>query len=198
MTQRLALATSNRGKIAELQALFKGWQLYPQDSLRISAAQETATSFIENALLKARHVAQQAKMPAMADDSGLEVDALDGAPGVYSARFAGAAASDQDNIDKLISALADLPLPQRRARFRCVMVVLRHPHDPAPLIAQGVWEGHICSQARGSNGFGYDPVFEITELGLTAAELKAEQKNQLSHRAQAVRELRSLLANFTY
>ena len=145
--------------------------------------------FVENAIIKARHAARITGLPAIADDSGLEVDALRGAPGVYSSRFAGEEASDDDNVTKLLEELSFLPPILRTARFWCVLVFMRHADDPTPIICQASWEGHIVTKPQGENGFGYDPVFFVPETACTAAELPAEQKNQLSHRAKALKEL---------
>jgi XTP/dITP diphosphohydrolase len=149
---------------------------------------------VENAILKARNAAAHSGLPAIADDSGLEVDALNGAPGIYSARYAGAGCSDADNNAKLLEALQDIPQTERAARFQCVMVYLSHAEDPTPLIVQGTWEGRILMAPRGTGGFGYDPLFLVPELGVSSAELPAETKNRLSHRGQA---LRGLLAAFS-
>jgi len=185
----LVLASNNRGKIKEIQALLTGFQIRPQADFGVTEAEEPAPTFVENALLKARHAARHCGLPTIADDSGLIVAALHGAPGVISARYAGAGASDQDNMDKLLHALAGLEEGQRSAQFVCVMVYLAHADDPCPLIAHGVWQGQILPYAQGSNGFGYDPVFWLPSLACTAAELSAELKNTLSHRGQALRQL---------
>jgi XTP/dITP diphosphohydrolase len=189
--KRIVLASSNRGKLAEIQAVLAGLEieLIAQASLGVSDADETGLSFIENAILKARHAAELTGLPALADDSGLEVDALNGAPGIYSARYAGAGASDADNNTKLLAALAGVPDPQRSARFRCVLVYLRHALDPMPQIHAGTWEGRILHTPRGSNGFGYDPLFLVPTHGCASAELAPEEKNALSHRGQALRAL---------
>jgi len=194
--KEVVLATGNAGKVAELQDLLEdlGLTVIPQSRYAIEAVEETGLTFVENALLKARHAAQATGLPAIADDSGLEVDALDGAPGIYSSRYAGIDASDADNNAKLLAALAGLPETQRRARFHCVLVYLRHPTDPTPLIAQGRWEGLILEQPRGTGGFGYDPLFYLPELGLSSAELEPAEKRRRSHRGQALRELRRQLA----
>jgi XTP/dITP diphosphohydrolase len=152
----------------------------------IEEAEETGLSFVENAIIKARHAAELTGLPALADDSGLEVDALNGAPGVRSSRFAGPDASDQGNLDKLIEALAGIPEPQRSARFQCVIVLMRHAEDPTPLICQGTWEGRILFEPRGQMGFGYDPVFYVPDQGCASAELPPAIKNRLSHRGQAL------------
>lgn len=190
----LVLATGNPGKVRELSALLAdlGWTVRPQRDWQLADADETGRSFVENAILKARHAAQHTGLPALADDSGLEVDALQGAPGVYSARYAGAGASDAANRDKLLAALEGVA--QRRARFWCVLALLRHADDPTPLICQASWEGRIATAPRGEGGFGYDPLFLVGEGHVTAAELPAAEKNRLSHRAQALQQLRQRLA----
>jgi XTP/dITP diphosphohydrolase len=188
---RVVLATGNRGKLAEFQQLLAaaGIELLPQSHFGIEPPEETGSSFEENALLKARHAARLSGLPALADDSGLEVDALGGAPGVYSARFAGADASDAANVAKLLAALQGVPPAERRARFRCVIAFVRGADDAAPLIASGSWEGRILEVARGAGGFGYDPVFLDIASGLSAAELASGDKNARSHRGQALRAL---------
>lgn len=187
----IVLASNNAGKLREIEALLApaGLHLIPQGQLGIDAAEETGLSFVENAILKARHAARASGLAALADDSGIEVDALDGAPGIYSARYAGEDSSDEANCDKLLQALAELPGRQRSARFQCVMVYLRHADDPTPLICQGTWEGLILDQARGQNGFGYDPIFGVPTHGVSSAELAPETKNAISHRGQALRDL---------
>ncbi|MGH8225906.1 MAG: RdgB/HAM1 family non-canonical purine NTP pyrophosphatase [Gammaproteobacteria bacterium] len=198
MRQRILIASSNRGKIAEIERLLNqlAIDLIAQDALDIPAAPEDAPSFVENAIAKARAGAQTSGLPTLADDSGLEVDALAGLPGVHSARYAGRHGDDGANIAKLLAALAARPGVSRRARFRCVAVFLAHPDHPAPLIAEGVWEGEIAAAPRGDHGFGYDPIFLLPDRSLTAAELNAEEKNRLSHRAQAFTQLRERLAQF--
>jgi len=190
---RIVLASSNRGKLAELESLLapEGCALVTQDDLGIDPAREDGLTFVENALKKARHASARCGLAAIADDSGLVVDALRGAPGICSARYAGDAASDEDNNNKLIDALRGQP--DRRAHYYCVLVLLEHPADPAPLIASGRWDGEIVDAPRGTGGFGYDPHFLVTGHGRTAAELDAGEKNALSHRGQAVRQLRDLL-----
>ncbi|MDP6530491.1 MAG: RdgB/HAM1 family non-canonical purine NTP pyrophosphatase [Arenicellales bacterium] len=187
----IVLATDNAGKLGEISALLAGSGItfLAQGALDVPTVEETGHTFIENAILKARNAATYAARPALADDSGLEVDALGGAPGVRSARYAGNSASDTDNVARLLKELTDLPMAQRSARFQCVMAWLRHPDDPAPVICQGTWEGHIALAARGSNGFGYDPVFVVPGEGRTAAELEAGVKNRLSHRGLALRQM---------
>ena len=192
---KVVLATGNAGKVRELAAMLQGLniEVVPQTALQVREAEETGLTFIENALLKARNAAEQTGLPAIADDSGLEVDALQGAPGIHSARYAGPDAGDQANLEKLLSAMQDLPDLARSARFRCVIVYLKHAKDPAPLVAEGVWEGSILRTPKGTNGFGYDPVFWVPEKGCASAELPPEVKNRLSHRGQA---LARLIAHF--
>ena len=191
MTQKIVLASNNPGKVREINALLQGQGLLviPQSEFGVSEVEETGLSFVENALLKARHASLATGLAAIADDSGLEVDALDGAPGIYSARYAGVGASDSDNLDKLLAAMRDIPEAQRTARFQCLMVSLRHAHDPTPLICQGTWEGRLLPERRGNNGFGYDPVFFVPTENRSAAELSSERKNQHSQRAQPLRSL---------
>jgi XTP/dITP diphosphohydrolase len=187
---RVILASSNAGKLNELAALLApfGFELAPQRDLGIESPPETGTTFVENALIKARHAAGRG-LAAIADDSGIEVDALDGAPGVHSARFAGEHATDAQNLEKLLQALAEVPLARRGARYRCVIAFVRGPDDAAPLIAQGSWEGHIARRARGTGGFGYDPIFVPSGSARSAAQLSATEKNAVSHRALALRAL---------
>ncbi|MBV1906373.1 MAG: RdgB/HAM1 family non-canonical purine NTP pyrophosphatase [Pseudomonadales bacterium] len=191
----LVLASGNKGKLAELSALFSplGVLLTAQAELGIKEIPETGLSFIENALLKARHASQVSGLPAVADDSGLCVDALEGAPGIYSARYAGARATDKQNNDKLISALHNVE--DRSAHFVCVLVFIKSATDPFPTIASCSWQGRIVDQPGGENGFGYDPYFYLDEHACTAAQLPAEKKNAVSHRGQACRELLSKLQN---
>jgi XTP/dITP diphosphohydrolase len=188
---KVVLATHNAGKLAELAALLAPLhiQLVCLSQFATAGPEETGLSFIENAILKARHAARLTGMPAIADDSGLEVDALGGAPGIYSARYAGVGAGDAANLAKLLEQLAAVPAAQRSARFRCALAFMRWDLDPAPLIAQASWQGHITLAPRGAGGFGYDPVFEIAQRGETAAELPPAEKNLLSHRGQALRSL---------
>lgn len=192
----LILASNNAGKLRELNALLAplAITLKTQRELAIPDAEETGLSFVENAIIKARHAARLSGLPALADDSGLEVDALNGAPGIYSARFAGPGASDAANNERLLQQLAGVPEAQRTARYQCVLVLMRHAADPTPLICQASWQGLILSAPRGEGGFGYDPLFWLDEHGCSAAELEATLKNQLSHRAQALRQLRQQLA----
>lgn len=189
--RKILLASNNPGKVREIQTLLKDDDItiVPQSAFQIPNIEEIGLTFIENAILKARHASQLSGLPAIADDSGLEVDALDGAPGVVSARYAGRSASDVDNNAKLLRELEKIPNAERTARFRCVMVFLRHAGDPSPVIGQGVWEGIILSEPRGSGGFGYDPLFFVPEKNRASAELTADEKNRLSHRGKALREL---------
>ena len=192
----IVLATGNQGKIRELNELLAGldYRVRSQAEFGVEEVPETGTTFVENAIIKARNAAQNTGLPAIADDSGLEVDALNGAPGIYSARFAGENASDADNTAKLLADLADTPEEQRGARFQCVLVYMRHADDPTPIICQGTWEGRISHQPQGDNGFGYDPVFWVPQHQCTAAQLSAATKNRLSHRGQALAKLAALLA----
>lgn len=191
MSKTIVLASSNAGKVREFNQLLAGLdiEVVPQSQYGVPDAEETGLTFVENALLKARNAAQHTYLPALADDSGLEVDTLNGAPGIYSARYAGPGASDSENLAKLLDMLKGVPDAQRTARFQCVLVYLRHALDPTPLICQGTWEGRILTEARGANGFGYDPVFFVPTHGVSAAELPADVKNSLSHRGQALRQL---------
>ena len=191
--QQIVLASGNQGKIKEIQALLAGHQVVTQSAFNVKEADETACTFVENALIKARNAALHCNLPTIADDSGLVVDALNGYPGVISARYAGVGATDQDNIKKLLLALDGVPEAQRTARFICVMVFMAHANDPCPIIAQGVWEGKILTKPVGSNGFGYDPVFWVPDQQCASAELSAEDKNAISHRGQALRSLTELL-----
>lgn len=189
--EKVVLASSNAGKVREINQLLSQQeiQVVPQSQFDTPEAEETGLTFVENAILKARNAARHSGLPAIADDSGIEVDALQGAPGIYSARFAGPACDDQANNDKLLADLEGVPDEARTARFQCVMVYLRHADDPTPLICQGTWEGRILHAPQGENGFGYDPLFLVPEFGCSSAELAPEQKNALSHRGQALRQL---------
>ncbi|HHJ16642.1 MAG TPA: XTP/dITP diphosphatase [Gammaproteobacteria bacterium] len=191
MTQRIVLASNNAGKVREFNQLLDGseFEVIPQSEFQVTEIEETGLTFVENAILKARNAAQHTGLPAIADDSGLEVDALDGAPGIYSARYAGAGASDQQNLEKLLEALRDVDDAQRSARFQCLMVYMRHPLDPTPRIFQGTWEGRILRAPQGDNGFGYDPVFYVPGQQCSSAELEPGLKNHLSHRGQALQQL---------
>lgn len=192
---KLVLASSNVGKLAELRDLLAdACELHAQSEFGVDDAEETGLSFVENAILKARHAARATGLPALGDDSGLCVDALGGAPGLYSARYAGTHGDAEANIDKLLGALDDIEEARRTARFVCVLAFVRHANDPRPLIAEGVWEGHILDARRGAQGFGYDPVFFSPAHGCSAAELDTSVKNRESHRGQALARLRTLLA----
>ncbi|MCK5480759.1 MAG: XTP/dITP diphosphatase [Gammaproteobacteria bacterium] len=189
--KEIVLASSNQGKVREINQLLAGLDLHvqPQTDHGVPDIEETGLTFVENALLKARNAAQHTGLPAIADDSGIEVDALNGEPGIYSARYAGKGASDQANLEKLLTELGDLPEEKRTARFQCLMVYMRHANDPTPIICQGTWEGRILFKPRGENGFGYDPVFYVPTHDCSSAELPADVKNSLSHRGQALRKL---------
>jgi XTP/dITP diphosphohydrolase len=193
---RVVLASGNAGKAREFAQLLADFHLevVPQSAFAVPEAEESAVTFVENALLKARNAARHTGLPAIADDSGIEVDALGGAPGVRSARYAGPGAGDTANLERLLEALAEVPDEARTARFQCVVVFLRHVEDPTPILCQGTWEGRITRAPRGERGFGYDPVFLVPSHGCTAAELPAETKNALSHRGQALRRLVEALA----
>ena len=193
---KLVLASGNAGKLAELRDLLgDGFALHAQSEFGVGDADETGLSFIENAILKARHAARATGLPALGDDSGLCVDALDGAPGLYSARYAGTHGDSEANIDKLLRELDGVHDAVRTARFVCVLALVRHPEDPMPLVAEGIWEGRILRARRGGNGFGYDPVFFSPAHGCSAAELPAAVKNRDSHRGIALAKLRTLLSN---
>lgn len=192
---RVVLASSNAGKLREFATLLAdaGFEVVRQSELGVTDADETGLSFVENAILKARHAAVHTGLPALADDSGLVVDALQGQPGIYSARFAGEPRSDAANNSKLLAALQGVPAAQRTARFRCCIVFVRHAADPVPLIAEASWEGVILEALQGAGGFGYDPLFYVPSHACTAAELDAMEKNCISHRGQAMQRLRGLL-----
>ena len=194
--EQIVLASNNAGKVREINQLLAAQEIrvVPQREFGISEAEETGLSFVENAIIKARHAAQESGLPAIADDSGLEVDALNGAPGIYSARFAGPGASDADNNRKLLEQLAGVADAERTARFQCVLVYMRHAEDPTPLICQGSWEGRILHAPQGDNGFGYDPLFLVPEKGCSSAQLAPEEKNRISHRGQALQRLLSALS----
>lgn len=189
--KEIVLASSNPGKVREINRLLAdlGLHAHPQSEFGVVDAVETGLTFVENAIIKARNAARHTGLPAIADDSGIEVDALNGAPGIYSARFAGPGASDLDNLKKLLDQLQGVTGAERSARFQCLMVYLRHPDDPTPVICQGTWEGSILLEPRGENGFGYDPVFYVPTHDCSSAELAADVKNSLSHRGQALRQL---------
>ncbi len=191
MKNKIVFASSNAGKIHELKALLEKFQydIIPQATLGIHDADETGLTFVENALLKARHACQQSGKPAIADDSGLVVAALDGAPGIYSARYAGAHANAKKNIEKLLQDMQEVDEKNRQAHFHCTLVYLEHAEDPAPIICEGIWYGTILHAPTGSDGFGYDPIFFDENEQCSAAELSLTRKNEISHRGQALREL---------
>jgi XTP/dITP diphosphohydrolase len=192
---QVVLATQNAHKCRELQALLDdaGIEVRPLSAFTRDSPEETGLTFIENALLKARFAARVSQLPAIADDSGLCVDALRGAPGIYSARFAGDGATDAANLQQLLEVLRDVPDASRTARYHCALVYLRFELDPAPIVCHATWEGRIVRERRGTGGFGYDPIFEVQGLGCTAAELSAEEKNRRSHRGQAIQQLLAAL-----
>ena len=193
--KQLVLASGNAGKLRELSVILDdlGYHLQAQSEFNVSEVAETGTTFVENAIIKARHAANLTGLPALADDSGIEVDALDGAPGVYSARFAGADADDAANNALLVEKMRQLPAAERGARYRAVIVLIRHATDPSPLICEGSWQGIIQLEPAGDGGFGYDPYFFLPELGCTSAQLSATDKNRLSHRGKALAALKQKL-----
>jgi len=195
----VVLATGNQGKVKELSSLLAehAINVVPQSDFDVPDVPETGTTFVENAIIKARHAAKLTGLPAIADDSGLEVDALNGAPGVYSARYAGEAANDNDNTNKLLQALDNVADKKRTARFHCVLVYMKHENDPTPIICHGAWEGTIGREKIGEQGFGYDPVFWQEDKQMTSAQLPRDIKNALSHRGQALQQLVAKLANST-
>jgi XTP/dITP diphosphohydrolase len=197
MPNKIVLASNNQGKIKELSRILAELdiEILPMSAFNLASPEETGTTFVENAIIKARYVAQQTGLPALADDSGLSVDALNGAPGVYSARFAGEDASDADNNDKLLSELQDVT--ERSAHFHCVLAFFRHPEDPTPIICDGTWHGAILKEKSGDNGFGYDPIFWSPETQSSSAELSPEMKNKVSHRAKALAEFKTKLTAFS-
>jgi XTP/dITP diphosphohydrolase len=188
---QILLATGNPGKVRELSNMLAdyGVEVIAQSQFNVPEVPETGTTFVENAIIKARHAAELTGLPAIADDSGIEVEALNGAPGIYSARYAGTDASDEDNLNKLIEAAKALPENKRQARYRCVLVYMRHAKDPSPIICDASWYGSLVTTPAGENGFGYDPIFYVQEDNCTSAELSIERKDQLSHRGKALREL---------
>lgn len=192
---KIVLATGNAGKVKEFASLFAplNIEVVPQSDFNVSGVPETGTTFVENAIIKARHAARETGLPAIADDSGLVVNALKGAPGIYSARYAGENATDSDNIDRLLNALGE-DEQERRAHFQCVLVMMRHGDDPIPYISEGQWYGSITRQRHGEGGFGYDPIFYVDAFKCTAAELEKRQKNSVSHRGQAMQSLLKQLA----
>jgi len=192
---RVVMASSNPGKLREINQILGGlsMEVLPQSEFNVPDAEETGLSFVENAILKARHAASLTGLPAIADDSGLEVDALKGAPGIYSARYSGPGATDKKNLQKVLDELREIPESERSARFQCLMVFMNHAEDPTPLICQGTWEGRILFEPRGEEGFGYDPIFYVPSERCASAELAPEVKNRLSHRGQALQKLLTAL-----
>ncbi|MEH0675360.1 XTP/dITP diphosphatase [Vibrio scophthalmi] len=189
--KKIVLATGNQGKVREMADLLSefGFDVVAQSDYAVSEVAETGTTFIENAIIKARHAAKETGLAAIADDSGLEVDYLQGAPGIYSARYAGEGASDQQNLEKLLTAMENVPETQRTARFHCVLVLMRHHQDPTPIVCHGVWEGRILTKPQGEHGFGYDPIFFVPEDQCASAQLEPARKKQLSHRGKALKQL---------
>ncbi len=195
--QKIVLASANPGKLREFKQLLlpHKFDVCAQSEFNVSSADETGLTFVENALIKARHACDITKLPAIADDSGIEVDALNGEPGIYSARFAGENASDEDNNALLLERLANTPASERTARYQCILVFMQHALDPTPIICHGSWEGRILHEEIGENGFGYDPLFWVEEKKCTAAQLDKDEKNSISHRAKAMIELIEELKN---
>ena len=193
--EKVVLATGNKKKVEELNALLADldYAVVPQSEFNVESVPETGTTFVENAIIKARHAARVTGLPAIADDSGIEVDALLGRPGVYSARYAGEDASDEDNLEKLLEDMNGVPAVLRSARYWCVLVYMRHADDPTPIICQASWEGSLATEPSGENGFGYDPIFNVPDLDCTAAELEPATKNRLSHRGKALAQLAKAL-----
>ena len=193
--EKVVLATGNKKKVEELNALLAdlNYAVVPQSEFNVESVPETGTTFVENAIIKARHAARITGLPAIADDSGIEVDALLGRPGVYSARYAGEDASDQDNLEKLLEEMNGVPPVLRTARYWCVLVYMRHADDPTPIICQANWEGSLATEPSGEHGFGYDPIFYLPEYGCTSAELSMEEKNKISHRGKALRAIKDEL-----
>ena len=195
MEKQWVLATGNKGKVKEMSELLNSFsiEVLPQSHFNVSEVPETGTTFIENAIIKARHASKVTGLPAIADDSGLEVDFLLGKPGIYSARFAGENASDKDNLNLLLNKLEGVDKTQRTARFQCVLVYMRHHLDPTPIICQGTWDGEIMTEEQGENGFGYDPIFWVESQQCSSAQLTKNQKSELSHRGKALKQLVKLL-----
>lgn len=193
--QQIVLATGNPGKAKEFNRLLENSniEIILQSKFNVTPPEETGTTFVENAIIKARHASKCSGLPAIADDSGIEVDCLNGAPGIYSARFSGPNATDEANLQKLIDEVTPFPQAERSARYWCILVLMRHWQDPTPIICQRCWNGEIITERRGQNGFGYDPIFKISMLGKTAAELEPEVKNRISHRGQAMADLMPIL-----
>jgi len=191
MIQKIVLASGNAGKLREFQQLLTGcgFEVVPQSDFKVGNAEETGTTFVENAIIKARHACVQTGLPAIADDSGIEVDALNGRPGVYSARYAGESATDKENNQKLLVELQDVPTEKRTARYHAVLAFMRYADDPTPILCHGTWEGIILMELRGENGFGYDPLFFVPTHNCASAELDKAEKNRISHRGKAMAEL---------
>ena len=187
--KKIVLASGNKGKLREFAQLFATLdiEVVPQSDFNVPEAEETGLTFVENAIIKARNASKHTGLPAIADDSGIEVDALQGKPGIYSARFAGKNASDKENLNLLLDSLQDKPNAERTARYQCLLVYMEHENDPTPLISQASWEGRILAAPEGDGGFGYDPIFWVNETQCSAAELSAEQKHAISHRGKAIR-----------
>jgi XTP/dITP diphosphohydrolase len=197
VNKKIVLATSNKGKVKELGRMLSslGIEVLPQSEFDVTEVAETGFTFVENAIIKARHAAKQTGLPAIADDSGLAVHALGGEPGVYSARYSGDQATDKSNITKLLNAMTDVPKDKRQATFLCVLVYMRHADDPTPIICQGEWVGEITTEQQGENGFGYDPIFWIKQQHCCSAQLSPEQKNIFSHRGKALKLMLAQLQN---
>jgi XTP/dITP diphosphohydrolase len=195
-SDKIVLASNNRGKIKEIQNILSKHRIITQQSLNINEIEETGSTFIENAILKARNAALHSKLPTIADDSGLVINALQGAPGIISARYAGEQATDTDNLNLVLQNMQHIPDSERNARFICVIVFMRHENDPFPLISQASWTGKILTKPQGNNGFGYDPIFWLAKENCSSAELSPHKKNQLSHRAQALQQLEKQLLSF--
>lgn len=195
-SSRIVLASGNAGKLREFQQLLSncGYDVIPQSEFAVETPEETGLTFVENAILKARHASKVTGLPALADDSGIEVDALHGQPGIYSARFAGKNATDTANNQRLLELLQDVPADQRSARYQCVLVFMRHAQDPTPIICHGSWEGRILTAPTGEGGFGYDPLFLVPDQQCSAAELSKEEKGRISHRAKAAQQLLAALS----
>ena len=193
--QKIVLASGNPGKVREFKQMLgsQPFEILPQSEFNVSEVEETGLTFVENAIIKARHASLISGLPTIADDSGIEVDALNGAPGIYSARYAGVGATDSENLDKLLADIGSVEKDKRTARFQCVLVLMRHAEDPTPIICQGTWEGKLLEQPIGENGFGYDPIFWLEDKQCTSAELHPDVKDQLSHRGQALRQLVTIL-----
>ena len=197
MNKKIVLATGNTGKVNEISGILSdlGIEVLPQSQFDVAEVAETGSTFIENAIIKARHAAKQSGLSAIADDSGLAVYALGGEPGIFSARYSGDQATDKTNITKLLKVMADIPMGKRQAKFLCVLVYMRHADDPTPIICQGEWNGEIMTKQQGENGFGYDPIFWVKEQNCSSAQLSPEQKNMLSHRGKALKLLFAQLQN---